>query len=347
MNWRIEKVIGQLLSRLVHFAGASTSIALITAVSGCASKQPAQLVVERPVTAFSAVAKPQRSLKLVTYNIWGLPSWMSGAGSGRYPRIARELVRLDPDIILLQEVWTARARRAAPGNGRWAVAHAAGQHTFFQQCGLLTLSKFPIIGGQFYPFSHATFPDRLVNKGVLKVTLRMPDGLVVNMWNVHLQAGGSTRIRMKQVHELVSWVKEAEDGQIADVVGGDFNCTPESEEYSELAHALGPSLQQLSSAEPFPTWDGLSAKAGEGKTLDHIFVRGREAFPGVWSAPRVAFSAPTLKERLSDHLGIEAVFDLGSLPRLAAASGPLALGHDVEDAEPATEKEVIFHVLAE
>lgn len=324
MNKRSRQARGQFLSNLPHFTWPSAGLALVIAAGGCASNCPAPLQVEHPVAAVSADGlKPQVSLRLVTYNIWGLPSWMSGAGRGRYPKIARELQRLDPDLILLQEAWTARAKRAAPANGHWSVARAARQHSFFQQCGLVTLSRFPIIGGQFYPFSRAAFPDRFVNKGVLKVTLELPDGSLLNVWNVHLQDGGSIGIRLSQVRELVSRVEAAEDGQVADLVGGDFNCKPGSLVYSELANSLGPSLQQLSGAAPFVTWDGLSAKPGAGQTLDHIFVRGRGAFPVVSGVPRVAFSAPTLRERLSDHLGIEAVLRLSPLPSLAGAPGSL------------------------
>lgn len=62
------------------------------------------------------------NLKLVTYNIWGLPSWMTGARSGRYPQIARELKWLNPDVILLQEAWTADARKSAPVGSQWSIA---------------------------------------------------------------------------------------------------------------------------------------------------------------------------------------------------------------------------------
>ena len=262
-------------------------------------------------------------LKLVTYNIWGLPSWMTGARPGRYPPIARELERLDPDIILLQEAWTAKARRSAPANGPWAMARAAGQHTFFQQTGLVTLSKYPIIGGEFYPFARAALPDRLVNKGVLKVTVQLPGGQVLNVWNVHLQEGGPPEIRRSQIRELVARVLAAEDGQIADLVGGDFNCTPQSPLYRELVDSLGPSVQQLGGADPFVTWDGLSAKPGAGQTIDYIFIRPRTTCNSLQAAAHVAFTAPGLEQRLSDHLGIEAVVNLSPASSLTAVAGPL------------------------
>lgn len=256
-------------------------------------------------------------LKLVTFNVWGLPSWMTGARSGRYHEIARELERINPDIVLLQEVWTAKSRKCAPADRQWFIARAAGQHTFFQQSGLMTLSKFPILGGKFYPFSRAAFPDRFVNKGVLKVTLRLPGHKLLNVWNVHLQDGGSLEIRQSQVRELLAHVKAAEDGQIADLVAGDFNCTPGSSLCRELEDSLGPSLQQLGGGKTFVTWDGLSTRHGNGQTLDHIFVHPRTVFPRLQSKPQVVFGSGSFAERLSDHFGVEAVLTLSRDTRLA------------------------------
>jgi endonuclease/exonuclease/phosphatase family metal-dependent hydrolase len=303
--------VRKFLGKLVRFAGPWAGLALLLETGGCASRRPAPLLVECPAMG-APVRYSEEGLrfKLVTYNIWGLPSWMTGARAGRYPRIARELERLNPDIILLQEAWTAKARKAAPASGRWAIARAAGQHTFFQQSGLVTLSKFPILGGEFYPFSQAAFPDRFVNKGVLKVTIQLAEGQVFNVWNVHLQEGNWPKIRLSQVRELLSHVQAAEDGQIADLVGGDFNCTPESPLCRELVNSLGPTVQQLGGAAPFVTWEGLSGRRCAGQTIDHIFIRKRTTVQNLQAIPRVAFAATRLAERLSDHLGIEAVVNL-------------------------------------
>ena len=181
----------------------------------------------------------------------------------------------------------------------------AGQHVFFQQNGLLTLSRFPTIGGAFYPFSHAAFPDRLVRKGVLKVTLKLPDGQVLNIWNVHLQDGGPSKVRQSQIAELIARVNEAEDGQIADLVGGDFNCTPESVFVPELEIALGPSVQRLGGIKPFVTWDGLSSKPGAGQTLDYIFVR-----PGTKTLSAAIHRDHRGDVYLTDHFPVSAVIRL-------------------------------------
>lgn len=309
----LNKCLRWLQARPVREWASDAGLTLALATFGCASGRPTPLLIENPVTVVPAVHPAQPlNLKLVTYNIWGLPSWMTGAHGGRYPKIARELQRMNPDIILLQEAWTAKARKAAPADGHWAIARAAGQHTFFQQSGLMTLSRFPIIGGEFYPFSRAALPDRLVNKGVLKTTLRLPNGKPLNIWNVHLQDGGSREVRLSQVRELVSRVRAADDGQIADFIGGDFNCTPDSILYLELSRALGPSVQQLGGVRPFVTWDGLSAQPGAGQTLDYIFIKSDLPFQKWQAMPRATFAAANFAERLSDHLGLEAVLSLNT-----------------------------------
>jgi endonuclease/exonuclease/phosphatase family metal-dependent hydrolase len=294
-------------------------LVLVIGSSGCASRRPAHLQVERPAHVSPLRdAEGVQSLRLLSYNIWGLPGWLTGARSGRYPQIARELERMDSDIILLQEAWTAKARKSAPATGTWWRARAAGQHTWFQQSGLMTLSKFPIVGGEFYPFSRAAFPDSLVAKGALKTTILMPDGSKLNVWNVHLQEGGPYAIRRSQVQELVSHVQAAEDGQVADLVGGDFNCTPETPLYHELEQALGLTVYQLGGEKPFVTWNNMSSKPGDGQTLDYVFVREHQGLQSLDAFARVAFTTPAPIQQLSDHLGLEAVVKLNSNVGLAS-----------------------------
>ena len=127
---------------------------------------------------------------------------------------------------------------------------------------------------------------------------------------MHLQDGGPPEIHQSQVREVVSRVQAAKDGQVADLVGGDFNCTPESPCCGELQSSLGPSVQQLGGKRPFVTWDGLSPEPGAGKTLDYIFIRARRPFLELRATPTVAFAAASQEHRLSDHFGVEAKVNL-------------------------------------
>jgi endonuclease/exonuclease/phosphatase family metal-dependent hydrolase len=309
--------------QILRAAAGLAGLVVLLETCGCASRRPAPIVVSHQLVAAPTGKAEQEdlNLKLVTYNIWGLPSWMTGARTERYLKIARELERLDADFILLQEAWTAEARSAIPRDGQWAIACAAAQRSFFQQSGLVTLSKFPILGGQFYPFTRAAFPDRFVNKGVLKITVQLPDGGLLNVWNVHLQDAGAVRTRASQVRELVARVESAEDGQIADLVAGDFNCIPDSSLYRELAGSLGVNLQEFTGAKPFVTWDRLSAKPGAGQTLDYIFLRPRTRLQIHQADTQVTFTASSLKQRLSDHLGLETTVSLTCGASLAEAAG--------------------------
>ena len=57
------------------------------------------------------------SLTVLTYNVWGIPSWMNHEPEARYAKIASELGRLQPDLVLLQEVWTKPAEAVVPSSG--------------------------------------------------------------------------------------------------------------------------------------------------------------------------------------------------------------------------------------
>jgi hypothetical protein len=81
-------------------------------------------------------------------------------------------------------------------------------------------------------------------------------------------------------------------------------------------------VQQLG-GDPFVTWDGLSAKPGAGQTLDYIFVRHRAGLQTLRAVPRPVFASANLKQRLSDHLGIEAIVNLGPGPSVAGMGEPL------------------------
>jgi endonuclease/exonuclease/phosphatase family metal-dependent hydrolase len=291
---------------------------LLVAESGCVTGPPSTVHIRpsdelAPVVSVRALSA---SLKVATFNVWGLPSWVNRASAERYPKIAREFGRLGSDVVLLQEVWTEQcfeelSRPAGGGAHGWCAAWARRKGGFLGQNGLLTLSRYPIEGAEVRHFSIGSLPDSLMHKGALKITVRVGDGQRVNIWNVHLQAGDATRVRLRQISELAKWVRAAENGQIADIVGGDFNSTPESEEFRQLVATLGPSVHQLARTTPLPTWDGPEAAAGGGDTLDHIFVRMRPSADEVSARPERIFAAARREDRLSDHMGVQALLTFG------------------------------------
>jgi endonuclease/exonuclease/phosphatase family metal-dependent hydrolase len=254
---------------------------------------------------------------VLTFNVWGLPGWITGASSARHARIADELAQLDCDVVLLQEVWTRRSygalsQEARNAPGPWWTAAARRPGAFLGQNGLLTLSRHPIVSSKFHPFATARFPDSLMRKGALRTTLAVSPGRFVNVWNTHLQHG-SPRVRARQLQQLLRWVEASDQGQVADIVGGDFNLVPGSDEFAWLLAGVGPSVLALAGTAPFPTWDGRRGTAGGGKTIDHIFVRLRRVEGKVLAQAEPRFGDAVPEDRLSDHLGLEALLTFHGL----------------------------------
>lgn len=245
-------------------------------------------------------------LDVLTFNIHGLPRWLGGPPRSRFAEVSQAIHDTAPDIVLLQEVWTAGARSAAPASAGWYLAQSTKSRCFFAQSGLVTASRHPLLHGEFRPFGRAAFLDALVNKGALKVTLELSRGTRVNVWNVHLQAGAASGVRASQIAELIRWVREAEDGQVLDLMGGDFNCTPDSPEYRELAAGLGTDLQRLDGRPHAPTFPHRSPRTTRGRTLDYLFWRPRVPLETARASCEIAFSAGRNDVRLSDHLPVRA-----------------------------------------
>jgi endonuclease/exonuclease/phosphatase family metal-dependent hydrolase len=295
-------------------------------VSGCVSMAPETVLISPGQTSLSGEFEDgdPASLTVTTFNVWGLPSWLNGASAGRFRRIARELPHLGSDVVLLQEVWTRRcftdlSEGGVVTNRLWWTASARHKRTFLGQNGLLTLSKYPIINAAVMHFSSGHLPDSLMHKGALKVTIKAGRHLF-NVWNVHLQDGASEQVRSGQRAELIHWIQQCDDGQDADIVGGDFNFQPGSKEFAKITKAIGPSVHELAGEPALPTWDGLKIQAGAGQVLDHIFIRMRQprGERAIRASARRIFTAKNIADRLSDHMGMEARMTFGNAPTVGS-----------------------------
>lgn len=285
-------------------------LVLALMASGCQHARSRPAAIRHHPEVSTTARQSEADIALLTYNIWGLPSWLTRASSGRYARISRELSDREPEIVLLQEAWLSSARKALPQLGAWSVARGPRCTWFGRPSGLVTLSKYPIISGTFHPFEARAWPDSIVRKGALKVTIDLAQGRRLNIWNVHLQAGAREDVRVRQIEQLGTWIHESDDGQIVDLIAGDFNCTPDSAEYERLTVLLGWDVHSLTGQRHFVTFDGLSRDPAQAKTLDYVFIRPKASVQLVPALPQVVFTADHLKDRLSDHLGIHVTMNL-------------------------------------
>ncbi|HET9180227.1 MAG TPA: endonuclease/exonuclease/phosphatase family protein [Terriglobia bacterium] len=141
------------------------------------------------------------TLRVATYNIHkcrGLDQRV------RPRRIAQVLREIDADIVALQEVVGCGSPMCE--DQTCYVADALGYHPAFGEnrrhngaaYGNLLLSRFPIVRWRNYDITTRGREPR----GVLRTDVRLPDGCVLHLFNVHL--GTAYRERGEQARHLTS-----------------------------------------------------------------------------------------------------------------------------------------------
>jgi endonuclease/exonuclease/phosphatase family metal-dependent hydrolase len=168
----------------------------------------------------SQTGKPQ-TLRVATYNIHkcrGLDQRV------RPHRIARVLGELDADIVALQEV-VGHGGHSSGDQARY-VAEALGYHPAFGEnrrhngaaYGNLLLSRFPVLGFWNYDITARGREAR----GVLRADVRLADGHVLHLFNVHL--GTAYLERREQARHMISR-RILRNAELAGtrIVMGDFN----------------------------------------------------------------------------------------------------------------------------
>ncbi len=185
-------------------------------------------------------------MKLLTWNIWDIP--MSLARDQRLPRIAKALKAMaadpaGPDVVLLQEVWSAQRRPLL----RPLYPHVAEAETYWRNpmnwlagpvetlrgryltidSGLMTLSKHPVKDVRRYRYKAGRSPAK---RSALAALIDSPDLGPVWVVNTHLCAAyphaTNTPTRAAHLKELGEIVKRLEGAPV--IVGGDFNVAPPS-----------------------------------------------------------------------------------------------------------------------
>lgn len=185
-------------------------------------------------------------MRLMTWNIWDIPGSLSR--EARLPRIAAALAAMaadpeGPEVVLLQEVWSARRRpllrpiypHVAEAEQYWRnptnwlagpVEWLRGSYTTIDS-GLMTLSKHPVMAVRRYRYKAGRSPAR---RSALAALIESPDLGPVWVVNTHLCAAypgtTNTPTRLAHLEELGAYLKTLRDHPV--IVGGDFNVAPPS-----------------------------------------------------------------------------------------------------------------------
>jgi len=216
----------------------------------------------------------------------------------RAPLLVEQLAALDPDVIGLQEVrrlpGQARriARQASAGSARWTVRAEYKSGIKGLSEGIAVLSRLPVI-------DHDRLALGSQSRVAQRVTVGLPDGRVLDVYNVHL-ANRDSETRLAQARRLLAWIDERPDRPL--VLVGDFNSRPDSAPWRMLTGRLRSAYSVVHGSEPRRT---LPA----GPVLDYIFVndlvRVHEA--------SITFDRPSADDPgllPSDHFGLVASLSL-------------------------------------
>ncbi len=213
-------------------------------------------------------------LTVLSYNVHGLDAWLvDDDPQARLPQISEQL---DPyDVVLVQEIWSYFGLLSAGATHPVRERGNGPDPGALFQAGLATFARPPLVAvsrGSLGACSGwlSGASDCFADKGYLRVRLRLENGLALDFWNVHLDAGegdDDRAARAVQLDHLVEGVR-ALSGHGALVIAGDFNIPAENALDQRLLERFVQTLELVDSgARSAP--DGRFAD----KHIDYILYR--------------------------------------------------------------------------
>ena len=274
------------------------------------------------------------SIKILSLNMWSVPVQRKLVFA-RAEAVGRELAKNDYDMVLFQEVFTRGVRTTTLYHLGDRGYEDRYQRTPFARLnsGLFNLSKFPIIKTSFMPFRSCGGLQCVSKKGILYMQVRLPQGELVDVFNLHAQAvelTPGTIIRSYQFNQMRSFIDLINDGSKPVIIVGDFNVDGNSQEYGVFQQSLydfKDVWNEINLGQPGYTWDPLTNYWAAGdwidnsgpQRLDYIWVRDGKKHKWNIQDMQVVFnsklpwwgSGDNPKHILvSDHYGIEATLEL-------------------------------------
>jgi hypothetical protein len=245
----------------------------------------------------------------LSYNVAGLPQGLSSSDPTTNTPLIAPLLN-GYDLVVMQETWkTPDANPFAPTRVFHEILEAGADHPFKSPSaihpfntdpdrpdailgdGLNTFARFPF--GQItrvaWAGCHNSAADCLALKGFSMVRMTIAPGVVVDVYDLHMEAGGDPEddvLRDEGVTQLSTFVQAHSAGRPI-IMGGDFNlhtnAEPDQSQYARLLAETG--LQDVCAALACPSpgrIDKFAFRSGGSVTLTplswrfetDVFVRG-------------------------------------------------------------------------
>ncbi|MBF2055167.1 MAG: endonuclease/exonuclease/phosphatase family protein [Candidatus Sericytochromatia bacterium] len=181
----------------------------------------------------------QGELKLLSYNVWGLPGPLGTRRSERFARLGATLAPYD--VVTLQGAFSDDIdvlKRSS--EFKYHMRHRNGSLTSLNS-GLYTLSKYPVLTSDFQSFERCTGTDCLINKGVLMTRINHPQLGPVDIYTTHYQSNHTPvaeRIRAEDNNLALQQLLERHSNDFPVIISGDFGFVPDQSEYRDLLQRL-------------------------------------------------------------------------------------------------------------
>lgn len=248
----------------------------------------------------SAVEQGAISMSVVTFNLHhDREDWPE-----RRRVIQRELERLQPDVIALQEVIQKPHVR---NQAAWLARKLGYEYLFvstdppgrFKRYGNALLTRRPVLARN----EHLLAPLRDYRTvGHLRIDV---DGQVVNVYATHLNERSDEdgkRLRGEQIADLLAFVART-DGGAPVVIAGDFNAQVDAGDLSPLRQRYGDSYGSVHVNNELAQVSTLNRHYFDApRRIDHVFFQQDQL---VAREARLLFDEPYAEGRwASDHYGV-------------------------------------------
>lgn len=283
---------------------------------------------QEPPSVEAPLAGPRfthtRIIKVLSYNIKAHPAaFLEGFEGTRYGVIGRTLARRrergeQPDVVLLQESFTRRARNLRKEAGYPHVIQGPRERRTLLSSGLFILSEHPVLESRVVTFGPGNCRswDCFANKGGVMARVQLPDvPFPVDIYTTHMQSGPSARadaLRVEQADVLLEELLPAEpEPGVPLIFAGDFNMRPDRASYGHFISRAGlanAGVDCLANPAGCRVAEGTALEALAERTVDqHFYAPGGALYQ---LRPIYAERSYPLSEELSDHLAYEVHYEL-------------------------------------
>lgn len=250
---------------------------------------------------------PMTMKRILTLNTWGD---YGPDVRERWRYLCQNIRTLSPDIACFQEVFTTELADL--------IAESCGFQSFFypnRRSGLMIASKSSICNTGLLSFSQTSETDS-VDRQCICAEFDF-EGRILLITNTHLSwKPYESQIRKSQLAEIADLIRER---QIPSIMCGDYNCTFEADEFSELKQSGVIDTMTGFQHQHLPTWDNKNPYIQSHRTrfpdrrVDLILLSASACRDLKVESSEIVFTLPNSKNiYVSDHYGVSSVLRLNS-----------------------------------